>query len=697
MKQLCTILILLYAGLTFAQNEYTGCGTETKNLELSAKHPANTIITEQLEIFTSDFVTKHHNESGSQRSTPLYIVPVVFHVIHDGRAELISDSIVKVEVTHMNEYMSASNPELPNVVPAFDTLIGDAQIEFRLAQKDPQGMCTNGIDRIYTQATYIGNDYTKINPWPNDKYLNIWVTKGIDGDVTFYGTLAYALYPNAVVGNPNIDGIISKYFLLGANDPFSRPILSHETGHWLNLLPVNSLTCGDTINDHVADTPPMLYSANCNLTQSICNPPVIENVQNIMGAGSCCFMFTKGQVNRMWATLNSTVAGRNNVPSSSNLIATGTDIANPVSCASPLADFTASARYTCTGQSISFRDASYNANVASRVWTFPADATVSSHTTNTTSATFNTGGWKQVSLQVTNTNGTNQKTKNIVYVSDGTQLSAPFFEGFENSSTAQSQWQSINYDNNGTSFQYYTNGGHQSAASYKLNSIDTHYEGDVDELLSPSFNLSSLDSTIATLSFDYSFATADASHINDSVSKLQIFATNDCGATWTRIYTQSGLGLFNAGIQVSPYSPGQGDQYWQNVSMSIPTSFLTARVNFKIQMSSGTGINNFYLDNINIGQSTAGIADMKLNIGSFDIIPNPAQSNATLLVSANSSAQASITMYDAEGRAIALLYDGVLKTGTMQIPFATDQLSRGVYIIRLSNGVSSLQKRFVKI
>jgi hypothetical protein len=695
MRNLSTIFLLLYVGICLGQNENANYDVAQRNMRLIQSSPVNQIANEQLEAFTRQY-TSQHMGAGAARSGPAYIIPVVFHIIHDGGTEMLSDSTVRIEVSRMNQYMSASNPGISYVAPAFDTLVGNAQIEFRLAQKDPQGNCTNGIERIYTQATYFGDDYTKIHDWPNDKYLNIWVTKE-----TWYNVYGYAYYPSAVAATPVIDGIMVMSETVGTFTSYYYPTVTHFTGHWMNLLNLIqdfNNPCADTVNDHVADTPPMSTYGNCNITQSICNPPVIENVQNIMGGTPQCeIMFTKGQVARMQATLNSSVSGRSNLNSAANLTATGTDVANPVSCAAPIADFTVNQRFACTGIPVRFGNASYNATVTSRTWTFPQDAAVTFANSDTPSASFTTPGWKQITLQVANANGSNQITKNMVYVTDGTEITAPFFDGFEDAVSAQANWQSINYDNNNTSFQYDPNIGHQSNSCYKLNDAAVTYQGDVDELLSPAFDLSQLDTTLCTLSFDYSFASADPTHADDSTAALGVYATNDCGATWARIYWQTGYGIFNAGTIASSYTPSATDEYWQGVSVKIPSAYRTINTNFKIQVVSGAGINNFYIDNINIGQSIAGIADMKSNIQSMDIVPNPAKDMATITVSSTTMSRITIKAYDIQGREVSTIYGGRIGIGASRIPFDTRVLSDGVYLIRISDGISTMQQRFVKM
>jgi hypothetical protein len=124
------------------------------------------------------------------------------------------------------------------------------QVQFRLAQIDPYGNCTNGIDRIYTNLTEQADDNSKLDDWPDDKYVNVWVCKSISsGAVTNGITLGYAYLPFEIplYGLYPVDGVLIANFCVGnigtaltngglggTPGQFCR-CLSHEIGHVMNL------------------------------------------------------------------------------------------------------------------------------------------------------------------------------------------------------------------------------------------------------------------------------------------------------------------------------------------------------------------------------------------------------------------------------------------------------------------------------
>src|SRR5205814_541059 len=125
------------------------------------------------------------------------------------------------------------NADTSSIVAAFKGIAADCEIQFKLAQLDPNGNCTNGIDRIVSPLTFGASDASKINQWPPNKYYNIWVVHDIGS-----GAAGYAYLPAAAAGNPSIDGVIIRYDYFGSLAPSSLTTgraFDHESAHWANL------------------------------------------------------------------------------------------------------------------------------------------------------------------------------------------------------------------------------------------------------------------------------------------------------------------------------------------------------------------------------------------------------------------------------------------------------------------------------
>ena len=327
----------------------------------------------------------------------------------------------------------------------FEDIVADIGIEFRLATKDPDGNCTNGITYHQSTLTYNGGENVKDDTyWDNDKYLNIWTVANVAS-----GAAAYAYYPGSAPTNH--EGILCQHDYFGTmgtsnNSNWRRHTMSHEAGHYFNLAhpwgSTNDSALEDNCNsdDGVDDTPNTIGASGCLSYESQISCGSLDNVANIMDYTNCAYMFSEGQKERVIAALNSTSGARNNLWTQENLESTGTDdnhfFNNPYEACQPIADFRVvgdaiGALGVDNGFSVSFEDMSYNVppNNITYQWLFPG-AIPSTSTLKNPTVTYNVSGQHDVTLIVSNNSGGSELIKqNCVVVLD--QTSAPFEEDFE--------------------------------------------------------------------------------------------------------------------------------------------------------------------------------------------------------------------------------------------------------------------------
>jgi PKD repeat protein len=256
-KNYFTFSFIILFSISNQAQELKHCGTDEAIRQLYTAHP------ELLQAFIDNeqiYNSKINAQKGLQ-SVTVYTIPVVFHVLHQNGAENISDAQIIDGINILNRDFRKLNPDTINITPKFKPLASDISIVFELAKLDPQGNCTNGIDRIYSSKTNYGDDSAKVNPWPRDKYLNIWTAKALQ-----QGWAGYAYYPSAATGSLVVhDGlmILADYIgSIGTSNVNKSRTLTHEIGHWLDVGPpwnttinisINvGLACGD---DLVFDTP----------------------------------------------------------------------------------------------------------------------------------------------------------------------------------------------------------------------------------------------------------------------------------------------------------------------------------------------------------------------------------------------------------------------------------------------------------
>lgn len=261
-------------------------------------------------------------------------IPVVVHVIHSGQSvgvgPNISNAQVMSQIAVLNQdYRRAANS------PGFnnDPVGADTEIQFCLAQRDPQGNPTNGINRVNLGNT-TWNEYnvqTILKPntyWDPTKYLNIWVCQ-FGGDLN--QTLGYAQFPTGtglpgLGGGPSgsiTDGVIIGYQYFGSSSlaagnywaPYDKGrTTTHEIGHWLGLRHIWGDNSSCTVNtqdsgqDFCPDTPPQdWFNETCNINAYSCGS--YDMVRNYMDYtnDSCMNIFTQNQKTRMRTTMQNGV------------------------------------------------------------------------------------------------------------------------------------------------------------------------------------------------------------------------------------------------------------------------------------------------------------------------------------------------------------------------------------------------------
>ena len=680
-KYLLSLLALIASNYLLAQApERPFCYTDEMYREAVRQNPAVLQEQQALENFTQQFVNRSQTErympqlsNGSRTAT--YIIPVVFHILHEYGPENISDAQVLDCLMHMNQDFRKLNGDTVNTIPVFKPLAADCDIEFRLATIDPSGNCTNGIDRIYTSKTNSANDQSKLNPWPRNQYLNIWVAKTLENT----GAAAYAYLPGTAPSS-GVDGIISRYDYIGtigAGGSGGLHTISHETGHHFNLQhtwgSTNSpgVACGD---DGVSDTPITQGYTSCNLTGSICNPPIIENVQNFMEYSYCDNMFTIGQRDRMHAALNAATASRNNLWTQANLIATGT-LNPPTAQCAPTADFWATPQTICTGRSVTFQDFSWKGQPTSWSWNFPGGIPATS-TDSAPTVTYNAAGIYDVTMTATNATGSNTLTRTgFIRVSNTVGIVAPILEPFATAAaiTANDAW--IYNPDNGTTWNYLgTTGAAGTVGCMRINNY-SNTAGQTDEWISPPYDISNLSSV------SLKFYVANAQRSSTSADELRVFTSSNCGETWTPKYSKSGATLATAGVIATNFTPNSTQ--WRQETISLNGIFPRTNIRFKFQNNSDRG-NNTYIDEIQITGTPNNVDEVDDITTGFGLYPNPSTGSATIQFKLNSAKRVQIFVHDITGRMVAQLMDETLSADMHEVPVKLD--TKGIYLIDVIAG-----------
>ncbi|GAA1741914.1 hypothetical protein GCM10009809_41800 [Isoptericola hypogeus] len=246
-------------------------------------------------------------------------IPVVVHVVHRTAAQNVSDAQVQSQIDVLNADFRAKNTDKSTVPGAYQPLIADARVTFKLATTDPDGNPTNGITRTSTTVSSFNTDLDDVkhastggaDAWPADAYLNLWVCPAIHSP-TQTGILGYAQFPG---GPADTDGVVVVHHGFGTTGTAAAPFdlgrtATHEVGHWLDLRHIwGDDGTGCAGSDLVADTPNQggpNFGTPTFPTISCSNGPNGDLFVNYMDYvdDMAMVMFTHGQVDRMQAALD---------------------------------------------------------------------------------------------------------------------------------------------------------------------------------------------------------------------------------------------------------------------------------------------------------------------------------------------------------------------------------------------------------
>ena len=292
-------------------NSYAQTGSENVNVipELEECHTDQYL---QQQLDASPAFKEHHEKMESKARAFFksvsssvkmdYVLPVVIHIIHQNGPENVTDAEVLQGIEWLNDGFANIN--------YYDQGVGvDTRIQFCLAQRDPNGNATSGINRVVSPLTDVTNDLAmkNLSRWDPTRYINIWLVK-VAG-----GAGGYATLPGSH-GSPT-DGIVmlaSKIQNVGSG----HSTMIHELGHYLGLYHTFQGGCVNNdclVNgDRVCDTPPDGSTApppTCFIPVNSCSTDTDSGLTTDMddiiwnyvdyGNYACRAGYTQGQADRM--------------------------------------------------------------------------------------------------------------------------------------------------------------------------------------------------------------------------------------------------------------------------------------------------------------------------------------------------------------------------------------------------------------
>lgn len=621
----CRIFVVAAALiLSFNTHAQIRCATEILEKKALQKNPQ---AREQFEAWMKKKLAERSANKSTARTSAVYKIPVVVHVLHNGEAVgaglNISDAQIQSQLRVINEDYKRLNADRINTPPEFLPVASSIDLEFVLAKQDPDGLPTTGITRrlasqpggytIDEDAEIKAHDY-----WPAEDYLNIWVINLIDD------YLGLSQYPDGS-GLQGLDppydrltdGLLIHYQAFGSLDDgafnlsskyYLGRTVTHEIGHFLGLLHTFGNGSGCTSTDYVSDTPIQAQSTLSCPSGAVLQCPDQHRImyQNFLDYtdDKCMNMFTIGQVARMQAVLD-------NSPRRKSLL-TSHGLVDPVIYSLDLEAKSVEAPFAVTcGQSITPRLVIRNRGTTT-VTSAKIDFIVNGSTIETkdfvfnlanlqtTTLSFNTINLPEpssnnVSFAIVQVNGTtdNEPGNNTTSITSNvsTRIDPPFFEPFN---SAPANWQIINPDFGITWANVTAPKANASNKAMFVNLYEYQRLGEKDQLISPFINVPPVDNAI--LKFDHAYAVFQTT----TTEVLRVLVSTGCSSNVSsavEIFNRSGNALATAPKQSTSFSPN-GESQWATDGIAL-TAFKGQTVRFIFETTNQNG-NNLFLDNVQV-------------------------------------------------------------------------------------------------
>ena len=605
-------------------------------------------------------------------------IPVVVHIVHDGDnigiSENISDAQILSQIEVLNEDFRRLNSDAANTPSQFQSIAADFEIEFCLAQRDPDGNPTNGIERInggrssWTKA--LADTLKKSTIWNSDEYLNIWVLR-LGGSNS--STLGYSSLPPFNF-DPFTDGIVVDYKAFGkgpydliAGYEMGRTT-THEVGHWLGLRHIwgddNGLCPNDSggDDDGVSDTPGQgnNYFGCPSWPQISCGSA--DMFMNFMDYtdDDCANLFTEGQKSRAIFVLGQYRSGIASSEACVPLPTPAYDVAlselvfptqqvcfdnfNPVVRVTNMGSETITSillnyiidstdfnQHQWTGSILPFQSVN--------IWLPRVSLSLGQHT---------------IYIFLSNPNGkpdennnNNESARVFNINSIGIGQGLPLFEDFEGAGSLPAGWQLENPDGDRT-WEVSTEASYNGTQSFYFDNFTgtaaNNPGGKLDAIVTPELDFRNR--YLPVFIFNVAYARRNV----NSKDSLKLYYSVDCGDTWIKAWAKGNASLSTANDVTTKFVPS-GDE-WREEKIYFDYLSGYAKVIFKIENESDWG-NAVYIDDVLIRETGVGLGEMYSLPAVVTAYPNPAISEFHLYgLNFEQGRKYDLGLYDVLGREV---------------------------------------------
>jgi len=290
----------------------------------------------------------------------------------------------------------------------------------------------------------------------------------------------------------------------------------------------------------------------------------------------------------------------------------------------------------------------------------------------------------------TNPNGNTEEntpndssTNSFAIISPTPVVTLPQSEGFEGLFPS-ANWTIGNADVNDTWTKMATAGGFgMSTSSARMNNnANTDISGQSDFIYSPYVDLTTIVAPI-TVSFDVAYARYSSTY-KDS---LIVSVSNDCGSSWSRVYSKGGTALATAPDNTGSFVPTSSQ--WRTEIINLNTYAGQSALKIAFENKSGYG-QALYIDNINIANSSTSVYNNDFD-SSFNIYPNPGNGAFNIAMNLTKASDITIKVMNVLGETISAKAFTNVSNGIYNLDLSGE--ANGIYFVEMSTGTARSVKK----
>lgn len=225
------------------------------------------------------------------------------------------------------------------------------------------------------------------------------------------------------------------------------------------------------------------------------------------------------------------------------------------------------------------------------------------------------------------------------------------------------------------------------AGCAKYNFYNNAVVGDIDELYMPAMSLTGV--IAPTLRFDLAYATYSDAQTPELNDQLDVKVSTDCGASWTTVYSNSGVSMATAPTSSVAFVPTAGQ--WSTKSVNLTAYANQPEVLVKFVTTNDYG-NNLYMDNVNVAELATGISVLTKNIETVELFPNPANNETALTVTLAEESNVTVTVLNTVGQ-VVYTSSSDLTVGTSKLQLDTKNFASGIYNVVVTSANGSVTKK----